>query len=207
VPEYLKNVARGIGFGVAFATLLTLWVTFLRSVGGPGAFERNQTTYEDVVRVYYAAGLLGGAIVGVLWPFRRSIIGAAIVGVLAIFPMYFGFSMQQAPRAEWFTADSLVANAFISSIVGGSVGIGFWLKENPRGPRWVDTLRYPAAETVRLLWVTAVVGTVVGWTIGIVWAGKWIAIVGFTIFIAPVAFAIGVSIVYDRRSSRAKGKN
>ena len=194
-----RNLLTGISLGLAVATGFTAWVTFLRLAAGTVGFDKLGTTYRDVVRVYYGAGLVGGLLMGLVWPIRRSVVGSALIGVLGIFPLYYGFAIQRSPRSEWLSAESLVTACVLSVVVGSSLGAGAWLRDHPRGPFWVDALRYPTAATVRWLWAFALGVAVVAWLIGTSWAGQWPAILALIIFMLPLVLAVGVSIVALRR--------
>jgi hypothetical protein len=201
VKTLTKNIASGIGIGLFIATGFTAWVTLLRLTVGTEPFERNDTTYEDVVQVYYAGGLLGGLFVGLLWPLHRWVLGSAVLGIVGMFPMYYGFAIQHSPSSEWLSADKLVTGLALSIIVGSAVGTGVWLSEHPHGPRWVDALRYPTPRTVGRVWLLALASAAVAWFLGLKWAGQWPAIVAIALWLVPMGFAVGVSVVAVRRNS------
>ena len=197
-----RNLGKGIGLGLFVATGFTAWVTFLRLAVGTAPFDRLETTYAQVVQVYYAGGLAGGFLRGLLWPLRRSVVGSALLGVVGVFPMYYGFAIQQSPRSEWFSGNTLATALVLSAIVGSCVGTGAWLSDHPQGPAWVDALRYPTPATVTKLWVFAVAAASVAWFLGLRWAGEWPAVLALVLFMVPLGFAVGVSVVASRRGSR-----
>ena len=204
MTDFTRNMLKGLALALFVATGFSAWVTFLRLTVGTAPFDRLDTTYQDVVLVYYAGGFSGGILLGLLWPLRRWVLGSALLGVVGVFPMYYGFAIQQSPRSEWLAARNLWTALLLSLFVGTCIGTGIWLREHPRGPNWVDTLRYPTSATVRTLWLVALATTVIAWFIGLRWAGKWPAAVALVLFIVPLGFAIGVSVVAARRNSQSQ---
>ncbi|MDB4916987.1 MAG: hypothetical protein JWM95_4631 [Gemmatimonadetes bacterium] len=74
---------------VIIATLYAAFVVGLFLFEGPGVFDKNGTSVGAVVVMYYAAGLLGGVVVGILLPLTRSLLGIIAVGVLVALIVFF----------------------------------------------------------------------------------------------------------------------
>lgn len=126
-----RDILIGVGTGLGVATAFTLWVTFLRLRFGTAPFERLQASYSATVVVYYVGFALGGLIVGMLLPLRRSPAGAALLGFLFMLPMYAGFLIVNVPRAEWLNPFWIVSTLAVSA-VGGTL-LGLWLRSEFTG--------------------------------------------------------------------------
>ena len=84
------------------ATVYSAYALVLFLLQGPTPFERNETTIQVVLLTYYAAGAIGGSVVGALSPLTRSWTGGALVGVLAAFIVEFCFATAvEGPFWRW----------------------------------------------------------------------------------------------------------
>ena len=116
--------------GTAIATGFTLWVSVLRLTQGTAPFDRLGTPYETTVAIYYLTLPLAGAIVGLLYPLRRSVLGAMALGFLFMLPMYVGFVMVKTPRQEWFEPFRVVLTFGVAALAGSLLGYWIWWDEN-----------------------------------------------------------------------------
>lgn len=120
--QLIARVWLGIRWGLAIATIMSAWVTFVAVAGSPDAFTKIGVTYRWVVLAYYAGGIVAGAIGGALLPLRRTFAGATLVGTIAAFPAWVGFWFvsEGAPwrweQGDWYGI-ALFSVAF--GIVGG----------------------------------------------------------------------------------------
>jgi hypothetical protein len=193
-----QHLLQGVGLGLVIATGFAAWVTFLRLAFGTEPFQRLHTTYGSVVQLYYAGGVSGGILLGLFWPLRRWPLGSALLGFIGVFPFYYGAALLQSPRAEWFTHDNLTSALLLAFLVGAPVGVLYWLRDNPHGPRWIDALRYPTPATAAKVSVVAVGVAALSYFVLSRWTGAWPAefsiLVTFLLFILPLGLAIIVVV-------------
>ena len=117
-----KRAARGALGGLIFAGLAML-VGLARAI--IVAFTGRHIGSDGLVRglSYYAVGLgAAGALVGLLWPLRRGLIGRFVLGVCAAaVAMAFVIASDSGPIASW-RGEQLQALALFALIVGLPIG-------------------------------------------------------------------------------------
>jgi len=178
------------------ATGFTLWVTIILARSGPGAFERQGTTYGALVALYYAGGVTGGVLIGLAAPLRRWPVGSAVLGVLGLFPLYLGATFLGLPHSQWWTAEHLRAGCFLAIIVGAPVGAWAWLSEN-QSPVWMAVVQAPTRATVGVVWLATVL-LAGGWYLFVSrWTSSWSPetglLVAAVLFGAPILTALLVT--------------
>ena len=208
--RFRTNFLAGIALGLFVATGLSAWVTFLRLTVGTAPFQRLETTYTATVALYYAGGLVGGALVGLLLPLRRSLWGAALLGMVGVFPLYFGVAWTRATAANAaFTLDNVAESALLAFLVGGAVGIWIWLDDNPQSSGVVEKLRHPTVSVVATVWACAVAVASLSYFVLPRWTGNWnftlVVLTAFVLFIIPLALAVLVTMAWTRESDRRHG--
>ncbi|HEX5438980.1 MAG TPA: hypothetical protein VFW98_17645 [Gemmatimonadaceae bacterium] len=106
----LQNLGWGVRWGLKFAVVYSAFALIALLFGGAAVFQHSGTTFVFAIGLYFAAGLVAGAIVGVLRPVTRGPIGAAIVGVIAAIPICVltRFSIDRSP---WTIADTIAWSA------------------------------------------------------------------------------------------------
>ena len=92
----LERARSGALLGLGMATLGALYVLVLYLVRGQAPFERHGATVWAIILSYYAAGIVAGGCLGVLWPLRRSREGAAILGAVGGFVVYAAVGVMRA---------------------------------------------------------------------------------------------------------------
>jgi hypothetical protein len=202
-----SNLLTGIGLGLFVATGFTAWITFLRLSVGTGPFDRLDTTYSATVALYYAGGLVGGFLVGLLLPLKRTPWGAALLGMIGVFPLYFGVELTQTNVRAAFTLDNVATSAFLSFLVGGAVGMWVWLDDNPDSTGVIEALRHPTGTVVAKLWAFAVVIAGVSYLVLPRWTGSWhltlVLFVAFVSFVIPLGLATIVTFAWIRPNERS----
>lgn len=182
--------------GVLGGALFTLWVAFINGLSHGSALARNGLTLGQAAAFYLLAGLSGGTLVAFAWPRQRvSLFRAALLGALGIAPMYGLVALMLRTSEPW--GEQLGFVVLMATLVGGTVGIGSWLQEHPRGDvaPWVDALRYPTWPIVLRVWLGAGAVAVLAWFVGGRWAGHWPAVVAGLLFAIPLALATLVTLV------------
>lgn len=119
----LYDLRWGVSRGLALALVYAAYATFLRAIRGNEPFEKLQVSYQMVVVGYLCAGLVGGAVVGLLRPMTDTRRGAnlvgALAGVLAVTPI--GAMLGGSP-ARWDPFQLLVV--LIVGVVMGTFVLG-----------------------------------------------------------------------------------
>jgi hypothetical protein len=78
-----KNIRTGVIVGLVMATIYAIYALAVFGLRGPDPFSSQGTTVGSVVLMYYAAGTIGGAVVGMMSPLTRTWIGMAFAGASA----------------------------------------------------------------------------------------------------------------------------
>ena len=122
------TMIAGLGAGL----LYSVYVVVLVAVKGPQVLEVYDTTLPTVVGIYFAGGLLGGVIVGLLLPLGRCWFGAMLVGALAAQPVFAMVGMAMYPPSEWATELPLML-LVLAAPMGSAVGLKFWYDYRRKG--------------------------------------------------------------------------
>jgi hypothetical protein len=118
-----RNLLWGLAWGLGTATLFSLYVVVLALVRGTWEFEKFGVTGTTILATYYAAGAIGGIVVGLLRPTLHHWLGSMVVGILAGMFVYGGISRALDGRIDFLMA------AVIGLMVGGPAAILFWHRE------------------------------------------------------------------------------
>lgn len=78
-----------MAWGIAYAGAYTLIAIVLYVMSPPP----HSPSLEGVILSYFAGGVAAGSIVGLLRPLLRGWPGAAFVGLVAAFPVVYGFGL------------------------------------------------------------------------------------------------------------------
>lgn len=97
------RIRIGLEWGASFAAVYSAYVTLLWLLRGEGPFERADTTLGKVILAYFLAGLVGGAVFGLLLPMGRNRWGAALLGFLVALPVTYALGMAVEPPERWFS--------------------------------------------------------------------------------------------------------
>ena len=202
VRDLRNNLLKGIALGLFVATGFSAWVTFLRLTAGTSPFDRLRTTYLATVELYYGGALVGGTLIGLFLPLGRWPLGAALLGMLGVFPLYFGVALTTSGAASTFTVHNLASSSVIAFFVGGAVGIGSWLRDNPESHGLIQALRRPTITTVAVLWLAAG-GLAASSYFGLSrWTGSWppdlVIFLALALFVIPIVLAVLVTWVWAK---------
>jgi hypothetical protein len=122
----MRSAREGVAIGVIAATLYSAWVVLVYALNGSRPFVELGVTLPTVVGVYYAGGVLGGAIMGVLWPRARSRLEATLVGMLIALVVVMGAGVAMYgypsnwPSASW---GGVLSTGVVLGTIGANV---FW---------------------------------------------------------------------------------
>ena len=97
-----RHVGLGIKVGVVLATVFSAWVLYNHSVAGSRAIESSGATVSGLLLAYYSAGVVGGALVGMLVPLARRPGGTILVGcVTAVIVLFAVQTARKGPFWNW----------------------------------------------------------------------------------------------------------
>ena len=126
--EYWPRVIFCTAAGAVFAVLCSLWVGLILLLQGTGPFDRLGLSPLVCVGVYFLVGPLGGALVGLLLPLARSMIGSMFIGFVGVLPLYGSFALLLVPRKEWLSG--LFLTCFGGVFVGAIAGYRDWRRDH-----------------------------------------------------------------------------
>jgi hypothetical protein len=126
----------------------------------------------------------------------------AFLGVLGTFPLYLGVGWAQS-GAQFPTPDNIAEGGVSALLVGVPVGLWFWCDAHPRGPPWLDALRYPSPAILPKVWIAAVLIAGVSYFGVTRWSASWpaplVVLSAFVLFVGPLALALVVTLRAGRR--------
>jgi hypothetical protein len=116
--NFLPDLGFGILWGLALAFLFALFVGALALLRGSDWNPTYQVSTVAVIRGYFVAGALGGAVFGLLRPLARHRLGAVVVGTI-VGPIVYGAVMTVVDgQPQWTSGPTIIAGV----LVGGAVG-------------------------------------------------------------------------------------
>lgn len=116
------DVSWGVKWGLWFAGGYSLIALALFILQGTVVGQPSRFTLPVVIAFYWAAGIISGAIVGVLKPFARSRFGAITVGALVGTFVYFLAGLTVLGPSEFLSMPGVVSTLIIGPIIGGACG-------------------------------------------------------------------------------------
>src|SRR5512135_571983 len=113
-----SNLGKGIGLGLVVASGFSLIATIIWLAFGSTEPDSAGPSYGALIGMYYSAGLLGGALVGLAWPLRRYFLGSAFLGVIGVFPLYLGAAFLESGHSHWLTSENIQIASLLALLVG-----------------------------------------------------------------------------------------
>jgi hypothetical protein len=110
--------------GVIMAAICSAWVTLIRVFQGQDFFTELGVSFGKLVLIYFGGGIVAGAIVALLLPIGRWLVGATMIGYLAALPFFSLLSLTTLSPDEWHRIGLFVTLA--SSLVGAGAGAVAW---------------------------------------------------------------------------------
>ena len=124
--SYGRGLLIGIGYGLGMAVIFSAFVGVMAVIRGSTHYDDPPTSTLQIIRSYFIAGTLGGALFGVLRPIARiGRLGAVLVG-LVIGPFVYG----AVGIAVGLTAGFASASTIIPGLIVGGA-LGFQLGKRP----------------------------------------------------------------------------
>lgn len=113
-----------IAAGALISVVCCLWVDLVLLVLGTVPFDQAGSSPLECIGVFLLIGPLGGALIGSMIPFARSMISFIFIGFVASVTLFSSFIFLIVPTDEWIPA--LLVVAFVGLLSGGGRGYAFW---------------------------------------------------------------------------------
>lgn len=113
-----SSMSLGLYAGLVVSGFFILLLLLARLAGGDGSGLPSGLTYAELILIYLGAGIIGGALFGLLLPIGQRWYGAMLLGVLVISPLFLG----QAYFASDHLGSGSFGGAIVSSVLLGSFG-------------------------------------------------------------------------------------
>lgn len=117
-----KNAYWGIRWGLAFASLFSVWALVVLLLGGEAAFRKQGITFWQTIGAYIGGGVLAGAVVGFLRPLLKWAWSAPLVGIVAAIPVGLAFDLA-TKGTRWMNVNSLITIGIFSITLGAMSGL------------------------------------------------------------------------------------
>ena len=111
--------------GMLMATIYAAYAVGLYLVEGAVPFSKNGTSLGIVLLVYYLAGGIGGAVVGLLMPLTRTLLGVVVVGIVVAFVVFFCIGTASSGPAWRWTPSAWRQLGYLSISFGTAGGVGW----------------------------------------------------------------------------------
>lgn len=121
-----RDIKWGLGHGLGFAVLYSLLVAILYAIRGARAFDRYATSIGSVIALYFAAGVIAGALVGIMRPLTASRGGSILVGTVAAIPVFLGVGVLISGSITAWDDDTWVPMLLAAFILGPVLGNQQW---------------------------------------------------------------------------------
>ena len=123
---FVTNLAWGVGLGLAFAAVYSLYVAVLYLAEGSQPFDRLHTSLLKVIAIYAIGGVTAGTVVGVMRPYVRIRLVAILVGIMAAIVVFFGIAVASQGMPWRWTRAAWLSLAACSLLLGSFGGNWFW---------------------------------------------------------------------------------
>jgi hypothetical protein len=130
----MRNARDGVGVGVFVATLYTAFVVLVYALNGSRPFAELGVSLRGVIATYYAGGLLGGAVLGALWPRARSRVEGTLIGILVALVVVMGAGVTMYGYPSSWTSASWIGVLSSGLVLGAGGANMFWSDRSYRGP-------------------------------------------------------------------------
>lgn len=122
----LERVRKCVEVGFGMGAVFSAWVALLALIQFSTTITTRNGTEVNVFAVmatYLLGGTAAGAVVGVLLPLTRWVVGAVVVGILAAVPVFFGVAVA---GSGWpLTSEDMLVVVIVSVAFGGTAGVVF----------------------------------------------------------------------------------
>ena len=96
-----RRMGWGVSWGSAIASVFSAFAALQFAIHAAAMLAKYDLGLVAIIATYFAGGIAGGAVVGLLLPLAQRRIGAAVVGVLAILPIALMTQFATLGLAPW----------------------------------------------------------------------------------------------------------
>ena len=122
----LANVLWGVLWGIGYAVFFSLIVLVIYLFRGTRAFDGYGATLGAVLLGYFAGGLVGGTVLGLLRPLNRWKWGAAFVGFVVALPVYASAGVVVSGWYTQWVVEDVLTMVLCALLVGPALGVKLW---------------------------------------------------------------------------------
>jgi hypothetical protein len=116
------NLRTSVLVGFIMATCYAIYAVVVYAVRGPAPFAAHGVSLQIVLLTYYAAGILGGLVVGVMLPVARNSVGALLVGVVIGLIVFFCIEVASSGPVWKWTSDAWEDVLVLGALLGAPGG-------------------------------------------------------------------------------------
>ena len=124
-----ERVSTGVRWGLLYATVYSAVGLVSVLSRGPAVLKPYHLTVLEMIVVYFASGLVGGSVFGLLMPLGRSLVGAVFLGWLVMAPIALLMSLLVA-RDVRVGSQEFIWVWVVVSLLGPVCGAAFWIRSN-----------------------------------------------------------------------------
>lgn len=114
-----SNPFLGIVAGFLAAAITSAVAALEYIVSGPGVFTSHGLSFLSAIAIYWAGGIVGGLLFGLLLPIATWRWGAAVLGMISMTPLFVLDSLT-------IGAFDLFSVLFCAAVIGGGAGYALW---------------------------------------------------------------------------------
>ncbi|HEY9514327.1 MAG TPA: hypothetical protein VIQ74_01510 [Gemmatimonadaceae bacterium] len=122
----IGNVFRCVVYGIGSASIFAAWVVFVYTFRGPDALERVHVGLGPLLAFYMGAGVLGGLIVGLLWPILRWRLGAYFTSLVVALILTFALVVTLFGNPAYWDRSHWITVLIMTVIFGLQFGNSLW---------------------------------------------------------------------------------
>jgi len=127
-----SDIKWGLSWGLWLAGGFSLLGTALFVLQGTVLGNPSRFSFPLVILGYFAMGVMGGVLVGVLRPLGQGRVGATILGIISGILVYAIAIIVAVGEKEFLSLPGLVSTLVLGTIIGGLCGHTTWASQRNR---------------------------------------------------------------------------
>lgn len=115
-----RDVGESVIYAIILASVYAIFATAVFAVSGSEAFTQHGTTLPQVLLTYYSSAIVGGTVVGLLWPWRRTMLGSITIRILVAAIAFFCIQVtSKGPFWRWNSVqwETLIVLSVIFAVI------------------------------------------------------------------------------------------
>lgn len=131
-PSIRSDIKWGLGWGLWLAGLFSIFGSALFLMQGTVLGHPSRFSFPAVILGYFAMGLVGGVLAGVMRPLARWRLGATILGVIVGILVYAIAMIIAVGQKKFLSPPGLISTLILGTVIGGLFGHNTWTKYDRR---------------------------------------------------------------------------